>query len=415
MNKIKGTQDFIDLQLFNFIIDQAKKQCEEYNFSQIATPILEPTELFKRSLGLETDVVSKEMYTVDTGPDGDKICLRPEVTASTVRAFIENGIQNTPWKVFSWGAMFRHERPQKGRYRQFHQFNLEVIGSDAIAQDAQCLKMLDSLFASKFQLNEYALMINFLGTSEERKLYTKELHAYLETVADKICKTCTTRKESNIMRVFDCKNPDCQALYDTAPKIIEHLGEESAAEWKQLQEQLGVLSVSYTINPKLVRGLDYYSKTVFEFVSPNLGSQNAFCGGGRYNNLVKAIGGKVDQPSIGASIGIERMIMMLEPIKDTLLLPQPAALTVIIPLSGEQQTLALLVSDHLHGQQLTNEVLFDGSVKSMMRKANKMGATFTVLIGTDEQENRTVTVKNMVTSAEETMDQTKLIQYLKKA
>ncbi|HJM69233.1 MAG TPA: histidine--tRNA ligase, partial [Candidatus Babeliales bacterium] len=327
MNKIKGTQDFIDLQLFNFIIDKARKQCEQYNFSQIATPILEPTELFKRSLGTETDVVSKEMYTVDTGPNGDNICLRPEATASTIRAFIENKIQQTPWKVFSWGAMFRHERPQKGRFRQFHQFNLEVIGSNAISEDALCVKMLDSLFSDSFGISEYALMINFLGKPEERRTYVVVLNKYLDTVIDKACKTCVVRKESNILRVFDCKNETCQSLYKDAPKIVDNLT-ESAEEWKQLQEQLDLLSVSYTVDPKLVRGLDYYSKTVFEFVSPNLGSQNTFCGGGRYNNLVKAIGGKQDQPSIGASIGIERLMMVLEPLKDTLALPQPAALTI---------------------------------------------------------------------------------------
>ncbi|OGB96881.1 histidine--tRNA ligase [candidate division TM6 bacterium RIFCSPHIGHO2_12_FULL_36_22] len=413
MNKIKGTQDFIDLQLFNFIIDKARQQCEQYNFSEIATPILEPTELFKRSLGTETDVVSKEMYTVNTGPDGDNICLRPEATASTIRAFIENSIQHTPWKVFSWGAMFRHERPQKGRYRQFHQFNLEVIGSNAIAEDALCIKMLDSLFSDSFGLSEYALIINFLGTPEERHAYVVILDKYLDGVIDKACKTCAVRKVSNILRVFDCKNETCQSLYKKAPKIIDHLT-ESAEEWQQLQEQLTLLSVSYTIDPKLVRGLDYYSKTVFEFVSSNLGSQNAFCGGGRYNNLVKTIGGKEDQPSIGASIGIERLMMVLEPIKDKLALPQPAALTILIPLAVEQQTLALLIAQNLHTHKLSCDILFEGSVKSMMRKANKMGATYTVLLGSDEQVTRTATVKNMITGTEEKMDQTKLAQYLKK-
>ena len=309
--------------------------------------------------------------------------------------------------------MFRHERPQKGRFRQFHQFNLEVIGSDKISEDAQCLKMLDSLFTN-FGINEYAIMINFLGTSEERKAYTEKLNKHLDTIVDKICKTCLVRKDKNIMRVFDCKNETCQSLYNDAPKIVDNLGTESEKEWKQLQEQLDLLSVSYTVNPKLVRGLDYYSKTVFEFVSPNLGSQSSFCAGGRYNNLVKAVGGKQDQPSIGASIGIERLVMVLEPIKDTLSLPHPAALTVIIPLSEEQHTLALLISEDLHAQKITNDVLFEGSVKSMMRKANKMGATFTVLIGADEQESRTATVKNMINSTEKNMDQTKLAQYLKK-
>lgn len=412
ITKVKGTQDFIDLQLFNFIIDRAQKQCHEYNFSHIATPILEPTQLFKRSLGLETDVVTKEMYTFETST-GESICLRPEATASTVRAFIENGIQVTPWKVYSWGPMFRHERPQKGRYRQFHQFNIEVIGSSALAEDAQFIKMLDQLFSESLMLEEYALKINFLGTPEDRKAYTQKLDDYLETIKDKLCKTCLVRKEKNILRVFDCKNEDCKSEMAQAPKLVDSLSSESQEEWKQLQSQLELLSVSFTVDPTLVRGLDYYSKTVFEFASPDLGAQNAFCAGGRYNNLVTALGGKNDQPSIGASIGIERLSLMLETIKDKLPLPQPAPLTIIIPLSDRQEGLALLVSQKLHNAQITNDVLLEGSVKSMMRKANKMGASNVILLGDEEQEKHIATVKNMVNGTEQQVALTELAQTLK--
>jgi histidyl-tRNA synthetase len=413
--RVKGTQDFLDLRIFNFILDQASKHLKLYHFTPIATPILEPTELFKRSLGLETDVVSKEMYTVNTGHEGESICLRPEATASTVRAFIENNIQQLPWKVFSWGPMFRHERPQKGRFRQFHQVNIEVIGSAAIAQDVELISLLDRLFSQVLAFDSYALAINFLGCHEDRVAFKNTLHAYLETVADKICENCKVRKESNILRVFDCKIETCQKLYENAPQLLSNLCLPCKTEWQQLQDQLEMLSVAFTIKPTLVRGLDYYNKTVFEFMSSNLGAQNAFCGGGRYDQLVAQLGGREDQPSVGAAIGIERLLMLLEPIKDRLQLPELPALHVIIPMAVEQQTLALLLTQELVQQNLCVDVLLDGgSMKSMMRQANKMGAQFCLILGADEQEKKEVTVKNMVTGQETRVKQIEVAGFLKR-
>ncbi len=413
--RIKGTQDFLDLRIFNFIIDQASKHLALYHFTQIATPILEPVELFKRSLGLETDVVSKEMYTVNTGHDGEAICLRPEATASTVRAFVENSVQQTPWKVFSWGPMFRHERPQKGRFRQFHQINLEVIGSAAMAQDVMVIAMLDRFFSQVLAFDSYALVINFLGCPEDRVAFKKTLHGFLEIVSDKICDTCKVRKEANILRVFDCKNPDCQKVYEDAPQLLQNLCHACGIEWQQLQDQLEMLSISFTVRPTLVRGLDYYNKTVFEFVSNNLGAQNAFCGGGRYDQLVSKLGGNQDQPSIGAAIGIERLLMLLEPLKDRLPLPELPALHVILPMTPEQQTLALVLSQELIKNAMCTDVLLgNDSLKSMMRQANKMGAQYCLILGPDEQEKKEVTIKNMITGQEVRVKQVETISHLKK-
>ncbi len=411
-NRVKGTQDFLDLTLFNFLIAETKKHLSAYNFSEIATPIIEYAELFKRSLGLETDVVTKEMYILK-GDEEEPLCLRPEATASTARAFVNNAITHTPWKVFLWGPMFRHERPQKGRFRQFHQINMEVIGSASISQDVQFLKMLDRLFSEVLKLDTFALLINFLGCASDRAAYRQKLYAFLEKKAPELCPTCTIRKDKNIMRIFDCKSPDCQELIKNAPHIADHLCKDCDAQWKELKEGLEHLSVSYSYKPTLVRGLDYYDKTVFEFVSSELGAQNAFCGGGRYNSLIKEIGAKEDQPSLGASIGIERILLLLERIRHSLPLPVLPSLYAILPLTKEQHSLALLLADELQAKGLCTDILLEGdSVKSMMRHANKMGAKYALLIGPDEQAQKVVSVKNMMTGTDEKVPQRDLVSYL---
>ncbi len=415
INKIKGTQDFLDLTLFNYLSNKAKKHLEIYNFNEISTPILEPLELYVRSLGEETDVIKKEMYIIKKNDETEEsICLRPEGTASTVRAFIENNVSSTPWKVFSLGPMFRHERPQKGRFRQFHQVNIEIIGSKAIEQDVQLIKMLDRLFFDALKIEDYALLINFLGCSEDRKKFKVALNKFLETNLSIICSTCQVRKSKNILRVLDCKGEGCSKLYQEAPKITDFLCGQCEKEWQELKDNLENLSVSYSIKPTLVRGLDYYSKTVFEFVSNDLGSQNAFCGGGRYDHLALELGAREDQPSVGAAIGIERILLILDKIKDKLVLEQKPPLYVVLPMALGQYSLALLISDELQANKLCSDILLEGdSMKSMMRKANKMGAKYVIIIGEEEQQNKTVTVKNMVTGQEEKMAQSKLVSYLK--
>lgn len=414
IGRIKGTQDFLDLSLFNFIVHECSRHIQQYNFTHIATPLIEPIHLFIRSLGEHTDVVTKEMFVIEKGNHSEDICLRPEATASTVRAFIEHN-PSTPWKVFSYGPMFRYERPQKGRFRQFHQVNMEIIGSKAIAQDAQLITMLDRLFHETFKLQNYSLQINFVGTVEDRATYQEQLKSFLDSFdAAGICDTCLVRKEKNILRVFDCKNESCQKIYEKAPHIVDHLSEPSKKEWEQLKKELNFLSVTFAYNPKLVRGLDYYHKTVFEFVSDNLGAQNAFCGGGRYDQLVKQLGAGKDYPSVGAAIGIERLLLLLEPIRDTLLLPELPKLCAVMPLSSDQESLALLVSDALYAAGLTVETMLEGdSIKNMMRRANKIGATYALILGENEQANKTVVVKNMETGEQQEVGQVDLVGFLK--
>ena len=401
ISRVRGTEDLLDLRLKNLIIKKAIAIFENHNFLQIETPILEPTALFVRSLGKETDVVSKEMYTFETGDTS--ICLRPEATAATMRAFLENGIQTIPWKVFSHGPMFRHERPQKGRWRQFSQINAEVIGSDVISQDASLIKILDSFFSESLKLENYILKINYLGTSDDRKTHKSKLHTFLDSVD--ICDTCKVRKEKNILRIFDCKNKSCKKAYINAPKITDFLSKESNNEWAELKSLLDILSISYIVDPLLVRGLDYYNKTVFEFSSNNLGSQDAICGGGRYNTLATQIGSKKDFPSIGAAIGIDRLCMLLENIS----LPEKKTLIMIIPLGKPQVPLALLLASELQSKNQCCDIILDcSSMKSMMRKANKSGAKYALIIGETEVENGTVSVKNMQTSEDFSIKQTEL-------
>ena len=412
-NRVKGTQDFLDLTLFNFFISSIKKHLGNYNFTEIKTPILEPTELFKRSLGTDTDVVTKEMYTVNTGPDSESICLRPEDTAAIVRAFVNNGIQQTPWKVFEWGPMFRHERPQKGRYREFYQVSIEIIGSNSVSQDAHFIKMLDRLFTEVLAIDSAALLINFLGCAQDRSNFKVIIKEFLESIEHGICATCTERKGKNVMRVYDCKNPVCQDLYQQAPAIADYLCADCTHEWTTLKHTLEALSVSYSYAPRLVRGLDYYGKVVFEFVSLALGAQNAFCGGGRYNQLVKDVGSKEDQPSIGAAIGIERVLLILETQKDKLNFTRALPLHVIVPFGTEQHALALLLADELQASHMRTDILLEGeSLKSMMRTANKLEAQYVLLIGPDEQAQRVVTVKNMVSGTEERIAHADLVRYL---
>ncbi len=414
--RVRGTRDFLDLKLMNFTLETIKKHLKKYHFHEIMTPLLEPVALFKRSLGIETDVVSKEMFVVSSSSveKGDEeICLRPEATASVVRAFVENGIQTVPWKVFLCGQMFRYERPQKGRYREFFQCSLEIIGAPSLMHDVQIITMLDRLFRSVFRLEVYALHINFLGCPTDRIAFKEQLGTFLDAHSTALCATCLKRRTTNILRVLDCKNPDCQKLYTQAPQLTDCLCTQCTSEWKSVQHRLEELSVPFVHMPRLVRGLDYYNKTVFEFVSPLLGAQSTFCGGGRYDHLVAQIGGKEDQPSVGAAIGIDRLILMLETMQDLLPIPFDSALFVIIPLSEEQHPLALQVADTLIHNGLHTELLIDGSLKAMMRKADKYGAKAVILIGTDEQSTGTVTVKTLQTGAESKIKQTDLAQYLK--
>jgi len=411
--RVRGTEDLLDLTLYTFLVDEFKKHLNLYNFSEIQTPILEHTNLFVRSLGTETDVVTKEMYTLQTS-SGESLCLRPEATASTMRAFLE-ALPQTPWKVYTYGPMFRHERPQKGRWRQFSQFNIEIIGSSSISQDANFIKMLDSFFSEKLKLQNYFLKINFLGVPAERVKYKEEFYKFLQKNEKDICDLCRIRKEKNILRVFDCKEAKCGEIYKKAPKLVDYLEEESLKEWEKLQELLQLLSVSFVFDPTLVRGLDYYNKTVFEFVSSDLGAQTSFGGGGRYDGLALELGSKQDYPSIGVGFGIGRLLMMLELIKDKLNIPQKPALNLVLPLSENEVGLALLLADNIKNANLCSDIILDiASVTNMMKKANKLGAKYVLIIGENERKDGTVSLKNMMTGETKQVKQVNVVEELRK-
>jgi len=412
MRRVRGTEDKLDLHLYDFILNQIKEHLNHYNFNHIQTPIIEHTDLFIRSVGKETDIVSKEMYVFETS-SGESICLRPEGTASVIRAYIENGIDDAPWKVFIHGPMFRHERPQKGRWRQFNQLSFEVINTKSIAQDAHVLKMLDVLFTETFKLDTYILKLNFLGCFDDRNKHRDALKTFLETLGDQICATCQTRKDKNTLRVFDCKNETCRQLYVKAPKVTDHLCDTCAQEWQQLQDLLEMLSVSYVIDSSLVRGLDYYNKTVFEFSSDDLGAQNAFCGGGRYS-LGKNMGARNDLPCVGAAIGMGRLLMLIEKNLNKLAPPPQQALHAIVPFTQEQISLALLIADNLQAQGLCTDVILDcGSISKMMKKVHKLGAKNALIIGPDEQAQQAVSVKNMQKGDTTLVKQIDLANFLK--
>ncbi|MBX9830376.1 histidine--tRNA ligase [Candidatus Babeliales bacterium] len=410
--RVRGTEDLLDLTLYNFIVGKTQEHFGRHNFNQISTPILENTQLFVHSLGTGTDVVSKEMYIID-GDQDNSICLRPEVTAATIRACFENRIDRFPWKVFNIGPMFRRERPQKGRLRQFHQISIEVIGTSAIGQDAQFIKMLDTLFSNVFKLENYALKINFLGCASDRATHKEKLIVFLNSLIDQICPTCIERKDKNTLRVFDCKNETCKNLYTKAPRLTDCLCSTCDQEWQTLQTLLQFTSVNYIIDTNLVRGLDYYNRTVFEFFSKDLGAQDTFCGGGRYS-LGREVGAKEDYESIGAAMGIERLLLLLEPLQHQLALTQPPVLHVILPLANEQDALALLLANTLQQNKLATDIIFEkASMTNMLKKANRTGAKYVLVLGEQEQQDGTVTIKNMMTGQTETVKQAEAVNFLK--
>lgn len=417
--RVKGTQDISDLTLRNFLLEKVRKHLACYNFHEILTPLLEKTDLFKRAVGEHADIVIKEMYFVNSGKESEEneraLCLRPEITASMMRVFLNSHATATlPWKVFTYGPVFRHERPQKGRYREFYQISVETIGATSPAQDAYFLTMLDRLFLEHFKLSDYALLINFLGCSQDRARYREHLQSFLEKNKESLCSLCTVRSSHNVLRILDCKNVDCQALFGQAHPITAFLCEACMKEWQLIQQLLHELSVSYTSAPYLVRGLDYYDKLVFEFVSiGGLGAQNAFCAGGRYDRLAEQLGATQDYPAFGAGLGIERIELLLENVKDRLDIPPLPLLHCILPLAVEQIPLALQIADELHAHCLRTETFLEGkSLKSMLRKADALKAATCIFIGIDEQEGRFVTVKQMQEGLTTKIPQTELACFL---
>lgn len=412
---IRGMNDLYgsEVAAFDYLLKQAQETLHQYGYQSIRLPIVEKTELFARSIGEVTDIVEKEMYTF-ADRNGDSLTLRPEGTAGCVRAVIENGlIHNQVQKLFYSGPMFRYERPQKGRYRQFHQLGVEVFGLSEADIDAELIVMTARLW-EKLGLENLQLQINSLGSQEARLAYRDKLVAYLMAHHAQLDEDSQRRLQSNPLRILDSKNPDMKALIEGAPKLLEHLDDTSKAHFEALQTYLDDLGVEYVVNPNLVRGLDYYNRTVFEWVTTELGAQGTVCAGGRYDGLVEQIGGKVT-PAVGFAMGLERLTALL---MDKQLVPAQGEADLYLVLVGEQVNRpGMVIAEKLRDEFPHLNVQMNcggGSFKSQFKKADKSGARFAIILGDQEVQDQTVAVKPLRDESEQaTLKWDELTAYLK--
>jgi len=398
LQAIRGMNDILPEQtpLWRYFEGTVANLLDGYGYRQIRMPIVEFTELFKRSIGEVTDIVEKEMYTFDDR-NGDSLTLRPEGTAACVRAVLEHGLAGggQTQKLWYIGPMFRHERPQKGRYRQFHQIGVEVFNIDGPDIDAELIILTWRLWGLLGIREAVKLELNSLGTSASRAVYREALVEFLTAHAEQLDEDSRRRMTSNPLRVLDSKSPETQALLADAPKMADYLDEESRVHFEGLKARLDAAGVPYVINPKLVRGLDYYSKTVFEWVTDQLGSQGTVCAGGRYDGLVEQMGGK-PTPGVGFAMGIERLVLLLETLGKV---PAEIARTVDIYLCafGEPAELAALALSERLRDELPNLRLQvnagAGSFKSQFKKADKSGALYALILGEDELAQQVVGCK----------------------
>jgi len=365
-----------------------------YGYQEIRTPIVESTDLFKRSIGEVTDIVEKEMYTFEDR-NGDSLTLRPEGTASCVRAGNEHGLlYNQQQRLWYMGPMFRHERPQKGRYRQFHQFGVETFGLDGPDIDLEVILLSARIWKLFGIENHVKLQINSLGSNEARQAYRETLVSYLKARADQLDEDSLRRLESNPLRVLDSKNPQVQAAITDAPALIDHLDEESKAHFDALCSRLTAAGIEFEVNPNLVRGLDYYNRTVFEWVTDSLGAQGTVCAGGRYDGLVEQLGGKAT-PAVGFAMGMERLVLLLTTLQEDAV-DSSFADIYVTALGDDAQAYAVEVSESLR-QSLPNvRVLMHcggGNLKKQLKRADKTGAGIALLLGSQEMQSREVVIK----------------------
>lgn len=386
--------------------------CQQYGYSEIRMPLVESTDLFCRSIGEVTDIVEKEMYTFEDR-NGDSLSLRPEGTASCVRAGLEHGLfYNQTQRLWYQGPMFRHERPQKGRYRQFHQIGIECFGMAGAEIEAEIILMSYRLWKKLGLSAELTLEINSLGTSDERLQYKEVLVEFFNQHIDQLDEDSKRRLTSNPLRILDSKNPAMQGLIESAPQLINSIGDESRLHFEKLQRYLTDAGVSFVHNPRLVRGLDYYSHTVFEWVTSSLGAQGTVCAGGRYDGLIEQLGGK-QTPAVGLAMGIERLVLLLE--QHELPLKTPLAYIVHQGVAGEAYSLQL--AEKLRDQLPQEGIVLhcgNASLKSQFKKADKTGAKFAIIVGEQEIEQNQVAIKFLRERKEQLqLPQDKLISFLK--
>ncbi len=401
---------------WQYVEQVIKEVMSAYGYQEIRLPIVEKTELFKRSIGEVTDIVEKEMYTFEDR-NGDSLTLRPEGTAGCLRACLEHGLlHNQIQRLWYYGPMFRHERPQKGRYRQFIQLGVETYGIPGPDIDLEILLLTVRLWQRLGILEQLELQLNSLGTTEERLVYREQLVEYFSRHSEQLDEDSQRRLTSNPLRILDSKNPKMQTLIEQAPILMDFLGEETKTHFSQLTEQLEQLGIRYTLNPRLVRGLDYYSKTVFEWVTDRLGAQGTVCAGGRYDSLIEQLGGKPNY-AIGFAMGMERLLSLLE---ESAQLPEPHPVDVYLIRVGEKAELAgFKLAEKLRSELPNLKLLMHcggGSFKSQFKKADKSGAEYALILGEDEVIASTVSIKPLRSQQEQqNVSHAEAIELLKQA
>ncbi len=415
--KITAIRGFNDIlgdasALWRHIEDEAASIFTTYGFFEIRLPIAEKTELFSRSIGTTTDIVEKEMYTF---PDrrGDMLTLRPEGTAGAVRAYIQNKLYNSPQtRLFYRGPMFRYERPQKGRYRQFYQIGAEVLGDERAGVDAETIEMLMRLF-SRLGLTDATLEINSLGCLECRPAYKKELQGFLSTILNELCENCIRRMDENPLRALDCKSTGCIEATANAPKLTEHICGGCANHFNDVQSRLSNLGVAYVINSRMVRGLDYYTRTTFEITSKGLGAQNTIAAGGRYDGLVEELGGPAT-PCFGFAVGMERLALLLNDTATTKTLDdRPLIYFISLGETTLERSIELVNKLRETGARVIADLANDRP-KQPMKRADKVKAAFAVILGPDELEKEAVTIKEMASAKQDLVSFAQLPEHIKR-
>ena len=399
LSAVKGMNDIAPPHsaAWEWLEAQVRELMARYAYRNIRTPIVEPTALFVRGLGEVTDIVEKEMYSFEDKLNGEHLTLRPENTAGVVRAVAEHSmLYDGPKRLYYMGPMFRHERPQRGRYRQFHQIGAEALGFSGPDVDAELILLADALW-KRLGLKDVRLEINSLGQPEERRQHREQLIAYLERHSSQLDEDAKRRLHSNPLRILDTKNPAMQEMVEGAPKLIDFLGEASLAHFEGLKAMLDANGIAYRINPRLVRGMDYYNLSVFEFVTESLGAQGTICAGGRYDYLIAQIGGK-PAPAVGWALGVERVLELVKEQGSAIpplvadayaIVPDAAAMPVVLRTLQSLRQLGVSVQMHAAGAEGL------GSMKSQFKKADGSGAAFALVFGADELAQGKVTVKSL--------------------
>ena len=410
---IKGTNDILpeESNKWQFVESKMLETALQFGFKEIRVPVFEHTEVFLRSVGDTTDVVQKEMYTFDD-KGGRSITLRPELTAGVIRSAIEKGLVNgaLPQKLCYIGGCYRYEKPQAGRLREFHQFGVECVGAAAPNADAEVISLAKSVL-DNIGIKNISLEINSIGCPECRKEYHKALKEYFSANAENLCDTCKDRLDRNPMRILDCKSPVCKKIAENAPVVIDFLCDDCRDHFEKVKAHLEAMQIEYKVNPKIVRGLDYYTRTVFEFVSGDIGAQSTVCGGGRYDGLIGQMGGP-KTPSLGFAMGIERLMMVLS--AQNAELPEAPTCDLFIATLGENAILkasALCRELRDEGYKVQTDICGRG-LKAQMKYADKIGAKFTLVLGDNEVESGKATLKNMSNSAEKEIALAEIVEEL---